>query len=185
MKMRLFRTYGMKIFILLLMSSVVALSNKVTSFYSSTNSKHVAVLESSEHSKESEIDYFVELCPGYGGYELLHQGGDSRSIIEIKYGEKVSDLYEATTKHNPGNFAHKANDVVEWRGVIKDKSFIPHAIIYRYSGVVDEEKQTQKSVLIVIALNKGEAIVLGACSGKDESEQARRLADSILTNHIK
>ncbi len=143
------------------------------------------MLESSEHSKDPEIDYFVELCPGYGGYELLHQGGDLRSIIEIKYGEKVSDLYEATAKHNPGNFAHKANDVVEWRGVIKGKSFIPHAIIYRYSGIIDEEKQTQKSVLIVIALNKGDAKVLGSCSGKDESEEARKLADSILNSPIK
>ncbi len=175
----------MKIICILFLSSVVAFSNKVTSFYSSTNRKHVAVLESSEHLENPEIDYFVELCPGYGGYELLHQGGDGRSTVEVKYGEKVSDLYRATFKASPGTFSHVANDVVEWRGVVKGKSFIPHAIIYRYSGTVDEEKQTQKSVLLVIAINKGDAKLLGACSGKDESQKARALADSILKNPTK
>ncbi|MGJ8654879.1 MAG: hypothetical protein ACSHX6_00405 [Akkermansiaceae bacterium] len=175
----------MKIFAFLILSSLVALPNTITSFYSSTNRKHVAVLESSELLENPEIDFFVELCPGFGGYELLHHGGDGRSIIEIKYGEKVSDLYRDTLKASPGVFAHVANEVVEWRGVVKGQSFTPHAIIYRYSGTSDEAKQSMKSVLLVIALNKGDSKLLGSFSGKDESEKARALADTLLKEPAK
>jgi hypothetical protein len=68
-------------------------SGKPTSYYSNTNTKNVAVLESSEFEKDPEIDHFVELCPGYGGYELIHHGGDLRSVVDIKYGETISELY--------------------------------------------------------------------------------------------
>ena len=37
----------------------------------------------------------------------------------------------------------------------------------------------QLSTLIVIALQKGKAKLLGACSGKDENTDAKKLADTV------
>ncbi len=156
---------------------------KIVSFYSSTNAKHVASISNSEREKDPEIDYFIDLCPGYGGYELVHSGSDLRSVVNIKFGDKISKLFGDTMNQAPGQFAHKANDVVEWRGTLKGSHFVPHAIIYRFSGSTepdDNGKQLEKTNLIVVALNKGDAKVLGSLSGKDEGEKARQLADSVL-----
>jgi len=163
--------------------SIVYAQEKIVSFYSSTNTKHVASIANSEREKDPEIDYFIDLCPGYGGYELVHSGGDLRSLINIKFGKKVSDLFGPTMNLAQGSFAHKSNDVVEWRGTLNGSHFVPHAIIYRltgYSEVDANGKQQEKTSLIVIALNKGDAKVLGSTKGKDEGEKARKLADSVL-----
>jgi len=161
---------------------VVAVGGEVTSFYSSTERKSVAVLEDSALEKEPEIDHFKHLCPGYGGYELIHHGGDLRSAIDVKFGKKISEVYYDTMELAPGSFPSKANDVVEWRGVLEGGQFTPHAIIYRLAGSVDtaDGNQETKTNLIVVALRKGEAKVLGAVAGKDEGEKARALADGEL-----
>lgn len=164
-------------------SLALAQAGEVTSFYSSTERKSVAVLESSELEKEPEIDHFKHLCPGYGGYELIHHGGDLRSAIDVKFGKKISEIYGDTLNLAPGMFPSKANHVVEWRGVRDGDQFVPHAIIYRLAGSVevgDAGKQVTKTNLIVVALRKGEAKVLGAFAGKDEGEKARKLADGEL-----
>lgn len=159
---------------------VVAEAGKVTSFYSTTARKSVAVLQDSTLEEEPEIDHFKHLCPGYGGYELIHLGGDLRSAMEVKFGKTVSEIYGETMNHAPGMFAHKANDVVEWRGVLEGEHFVPHAIIYRLAGSVDQADggQVTKTALIVVALRQGKAAVLGAFSGDDEGEKARALADT-------
>jgi len=55
----------------------------------------------------------------------------------VKFGKKISKIYQATHKHAPGAFGHKANDIVEWRGVLDGQDFVPHAIICRLTGSVD------------------------------------------------
>ncbi len=156
-------------------------AQKLTSFYSSTAPKHVAILEDSALEKNPEIDHLRHLCPGYGGYELIHHGGDLRSAIDIKFGKTVSNLTADTFKNTIGAFPHKANDVVEWRGTLIGDNFTPHAIIYRMAASVEiQGKQITKTVLVVVALNKGKSIILGAVSGKNEGTKARSLADAIL-----
>lgn len=158
-----------------------AAGQKITSFYSSTEAKHVAVLVDSALEKNPVIDHLYHLCPGYGGYELIHHGGDLRSIIDIKFGKTVSNLMGPTFKRTRGSFPHKANHVVEWRGMLKENHFTPHAIIYRMAGTIEVEgKQVTKTTLIVVALNKGKSVVLGSFSGDGESEKAKALADSIV-----
>jgi len=158
-----------------------AAGQKITSFYSSTEAKHVAVLVDSALEKNPVIDHLYHLCPGYGGYELIHRGGDLRSIIDIKFGKTVSNLMGPTFKRTRGSFPHKANHVVEWRGMLKENHFTPHAIIYRMAGTIEVEgKQVTKTTLIVVALNKGKSVVLGSFSGDGETKKAKALADSIL-----
>jgi hypothetical protein len=63
---------------------------------------------------------FEALFAGLGGYQLLHLSGDERSWINVRFGKQTVDLYAATMVAGGGTFPHKANDVVEWRGVEKN-----------------------------------------------------------------
>ena len=63
---------------------------------------------------------FEAVFAGLGGYQLVHLAGDERSWINIRFGKKTVDLYSATMEAGGGTFPHKANDVVEWRGVEKN-----------------------------------------------------------------
>jgi hypothetical protein len=165
-------------FFITLLLSGHCLAGKITSFYSSTESKVVAVLSDSALEKEPEIDHFEHLCPGYGGYEILHRSGDARSWIDVRFNGKTSDLYQATMEAGRGYFVFKQNDIVEWRGIIEGDVFTPFAVIYRVTAQDPEDHGKSRSTLIVIALNKGDAKLLGTASGKNEDAEAKKLADS-------
>lgn len=161
-----------------LLLSSHCLAQKITSFYSSTEPKVVAVLSDSALEKEPEIDHFEHLCPGYGGYELFHRSGDARSWIDVRLGAKTSNLYQTTMQAGRGMFVSKQNDIVEWRGVLEGDVFIPFAIIYRVSAQDPEDYEKRNSTLIVIDLNKGDAKILGTTHGKNEDAEAKKLADA-------
>ena len=152
-------------------------AGKVVSVYSSTEPKMVAIVSDSAWEKVQEGDYFEHQCPGYAGYELLHRSGDLRSWIDVRYQGKTSDLYSATMDAGNGQFPHKANDTVEWRGVIEDKVFKPYAIIYRVSAQNHEDPDKSQTRLVVVALLEGKSKILGTASGKNEEADARKLAD--------
>jgi len=152
-------------------------AGKITSFYSSTEQKNVAVISSSDLEKDPEIDHFEHLCPGYGGYELLHRGGDLRSHLDVRYQGKTSDLNAATMDAGRGLFVHKANDTVEWRGILEGNVFTPYAIIYRVSAQDPENEQKSRNTLIIVALHQGEAKILGTASGSNEDADAKKIAD--------
>ena len=120
---------------------------------------------------------FRALLPGLGGYQLEHLSGDERSWIDIRFGKAKADLYSATMEVGPGSFPHKANDVVEWRGVEVRGRFVPYALIYRLAGYNEEKNQT-KTRLIVIKLDKERSAVLGYAEGAKEDEKANQLADT-------
>ncbi len=164
------------LFLTLLLSGH-CLAGKIMSFYSSTEGKVVAVLSDSALEKEPEIDHFEHLCPGYGGYELLHRSGDARSWIDVRFNGKTSDLYAATMEAGRGHFVFKQNDVVEWRGVLEGNVFTPFAIIYRVTAQDPEDHNKHHSTLIVVALNKGDAKLLGTAFGKNEDAESKKLAD--------
>ena len=155
-----------------------AFAQKGTSFYSTTNGKFVAVISDSALEKEPEIDHFEHLCPGYGGYELLHRSGDARSWLDVRYQGATSDLYGATMKTAAGFFPYKENDVVEWRGILKGAEFTPYAVIYRIQAQDSENDEKQFSRLVVVALNQGRAKVLGSTTGKNADADAKKLADT-------
>jgi len=170
---------AMKFFLLTLLLSGHCIAGEITSFYSSTGSKVVAVLSDSALEKEPEIDHFEHLCPGYGGYELLHRSGDARSWIDVRFNGKTSDLYQATMEAGRGHFVFKQNDTVEWRGVLDGDVFTPFAVIYRVTAQDPEDHNKHHSTLLVIALNKGDAKLLGAAFGKNEDAEAKKLADTV------
>jgi hypothetical protein len=153
-------------------------AQKPTSVYTSTALKDVTVLSSSALEEEPEIDHFEHLCKGMGGYQLLHRSGDARSWIDVRLGGKTSDLYQATMQSGRGMFVSKQNDVVEWRGIKRGDVFTPFAIIYRVSAQDPEDPDKSNSSLIVVALNKGDAKILGTRFGKNEDAAAKKLADT-------
>lgn len=168
-----------RLFIIVLLIVGNLSAQKPASFYSTTQKKFTAVLSDSALEAEPEIDHFEHLCPGYGGYELLHRSGDIRSWIDVRFGRITSDLYGETMSAAAGMFPIKENDVVEWRGMLKDRIFTPYAIIYRMTAQDPEDESKSFSRLVVVALKKGKAQVLGATTGADADAGAKKLADTV------
>ena len=144
------------------------------SFYSTTAEKFVAEVKIADGEPE---DYYKAVCPGYGGYELIYQAGDARSWLDVRRGKVTSDLWAATMEAGRGFFVAKANDVVEWRGVMKEGVFKPYAIIYRVTAQNPEKVEEFFSSLVVVALKEGESEVIGTAHGKGEDAKAKALAD--------
>ncbi len=139
----------------------------------------MAVLSSSDLEKNPDIDHFLHLCPGYGGYELIQRGGDLRSWIDVRLNGKTSSLYGSTMEAGRGQFVAKQNDVVEWRGILRGEVFTPYAIIYRVIAQDGDDNNKSNSTLIVVALNQGNAKILGTSHGKNEDAEAKILADTV------
>ncbi len=127
---------------------------------------------------EYDRSAFSGLFRGFDGYQIEHLCADERSWVNIKFGDKHVDLYKATMEAGAatGSFPHKANDVVEWRGIEHDGHFKPYAIIYRLVGV-DENGKRKRSRLIVIKLDKEHSAVIGCTEGANEEAEAHKLAD--------
>lgn len=166
---------------LLLLSSAMlcAAEPKPDSEFTTTDPKKVKILEDSSREKDPEIDHFRHLCPGLGGYQVIHEGGDLRSWINLIYDGGKTDLMNDTLSACPGQFPAKANNVVQWRGFRKGGSFIPYAIIYRMMSSADDAKQTRLETLVIIKLDGQKSRVVGHVDSKEGNEKAEILADKL------
>ena len=160
-------------------AAVSAAEPKPESEFTTTDPKKVKILEDSAREKDPQIDHFKHLCPGLGGYQVIHEGGDLRSWINLIYEGQKTDLMNDTLSACPGQFPAKANDVVQWRGFRQGGVFVPYAIIYRMLSSADDEKQTRLETLVIIKLDKGKSSVVGHVAGKEGNEKAELLADKL------
>ena len=155
---------------ILLLSTAYA-ADKVTSEYTSTARK------SALSYKTFEGDGFTQTSPGLGGYQISFSGGDDRTWINIKFGNTVVDLYGDSMSHAGGQFPNKANDTVEWRGVITAKGFRPYAVIYRINST-NPDNNRRISRLLVIKLDGANSKIIGHTQGAKEDAEAKALADA-------
>jgi hypothetical protein len=127
---------------------------------------------------KDEPSDFAALFRGFGGYDLVLVGGDERSWINIKFGPNVVDLRDATMDLGAGIgfFPHKANDVVEWRGIEQNGQFVPYALIYRIVGLT-ENGQRDKTRLVVIKLEAQRSRIIGQADGDNAQAEAEKIAD--------
>lgn len=147
--------------------------------FTTTDPKKVKILADSALEKDPEIDHFRHLCPGLGGYQVIHEGGDLRSWINLTFDGQTTDLMNDTLSACPGQFPAKANDVVQWRGYRQGGKFAPYAIIYRMMSSADDEKQTRLETLVVIKLEGGKSRVVGHVAAKEGNAKAEELADKL------
>lgn len=147
--------------------------------FTTTDPKKVKILEDSSLEKDPQIDHFRHLCPGLGGYKVIHEGGDSRSWINLSYDGQKTDLMGATLSACPGQFPNKANHVVQWRGFRKGDAFIPYAIIYRMVSSSDDEKQTPLETFIIIKLDQADSAIVAHVPAKEGNEKAEAVADKL------
>lgn len=132
--------------------------------------------DKSELIEEGE-DYFKLRCKGFAGYELIFEGADGRSWINVVYDSEQTDLMGPIFNACRGEFPHKANDVVQWRGYKEDGIFVPYALIFRMKSSVDGEPQ---ETLVVIKLaGSGSTVVGSVPSNKGGNEGAEALADKL------
>jgi hypothetical protein len=161
------------ILVALISSNVRAAGERLDSKFTSTAREKS--LSFKEFTGEGE-DGFRALFAGLGGYQLEHLAGDERSWIDVRFGKQTVDLYAATMAAGGGTFPHKANDVVEWRGVEKNGRFTPYAIIYRLKAGNDETR-VWHTRLIVIKLDRERTAVIGHAEGANEDVEAKQIAD--------
>ncbi|MEN3368939.1 MAG: hypothetical protein V7609_1082 [Verrucomicrobiota bacterium] len=160
-------------FVAFLNTAVAA--ERIVSKYTSTAERESISLKNGPE----ETGSFSGIFRGFGGYQIAHVGDDERSWINIKFGKTTVDLREATMEIGTatGSFPHKANGVVEWRGVDEKGGFKPHAVIYRLVGL-DENGKRKRTRLIVIKLNKERSAVIGfAEGGPNDEKEAYAIAD--------
>ena len=148
-------------------------AGRVVSKYTST--ARAKAISFKDQSKIPEGG-FEAVFEGLGGYRLVHLSGDERSWINIRFGETTVDLYSATMEAGGGTFPHKANDVVEWRGLEENGRFVPFAIIYRIAAGNDETRKIHTR-LVVIKLDKERSAVIGHAEGANEEKESREIAD--------
>jgi hypothetical protein len=154
-------------------SPTIAGGEKSISKYSSTaRSKCISYQEDGEEGDPG----FEALCQGFGGYKLEFLGGDDRSWINIRFGGESVDLYSATMEAAAGTFPNKANDVVEWRGIVSHGKFVPYAMIYRIEAGNGETRKSHTR-LVVIKLDGARSAVIGHAEGANEEAEARAMAD--------
>ena len=134
-------------------SVIVAGENPVSKFTSTAQKNAVRF-----HREKDDPSDFHGLYRGFAGYDLEFVGGDERSWIGI------------------GFFPHKANDVVEWRGIETGGQFVPYAVIYRIVGLT-ENGQRDKTRLVVIGLNGEHSRIIGHADGENAEPEAERIAD--------
>jgi len=161
----------------LAMVTAIAADLKPVSEFTTTDPKKVKILEDSSLEKNPEIDHFKHLCPGLGGYQVIHEGGDLRSWINLEFNGAKTDLMQATLTACPGQFPAKANDVVQWRGLRKNGVFTPYAVIYRMTSSSDDEKQTPIGTLVIIKLDREKSRVVAHVPAKEGNEKAEEIAD--------
>ena len=141
--------------------------------------KKVTIVEDSSREKDPEIDHFQHLCPGLGGYEVIHEGGDLRSWINLKFKGRTTDLAGDTLSACRGMFPAKANDVVQWRGFRTSQGFAPYAVIYRMKSVADDAQQTRQENFIIIKLDGGDSKVVASIPAGDGNDAAEATADRL------
>lgn len=174
MKRRAFVVVGMVLVATLSLAAAQETTRATSKYTSTARAKAISFKEFTEEPGGG----FEARFPGLGGYQLLHLAGDERSWINLRHGGKTVDLYAATMEKGPGSFPHKANDVVEWRGIEKGGRFEPYAIIYRLAGI-NEETQKTRTRLIVIKLDGERSEIVGHAEGAGEDTKAKAIADSV------
>lgn len=154
--------------------AIAAADDKAISKFTSTAQKSAVKF----HREKDDPSDFHGLYRGLGGYELVFVGGDERSWINIKFGNSVVDLRDATMDLGAGIgfFPHKANNVVEWRGIEQNGKFVPYAVIYRIVGLTENGKRDQTR-LVVIKLNGASSRIIGHADGDNAQAEAERIAD--------
>lgn len=145
--------------------------------FTTTDPKKVKILKG---GTEVDPGSFQHLCPGFGGYQVIHEGGDDRSWINLVFEKQTTDLMEDTLKAcRPGTFPAKANDVVQWRGFRRGKNYVPYAIIFRMTAGDPDEKSSPLETLVILKLDGARSRVVGHLSAKEGNAKAQALADQL------
>jgi hypothetical protein len=168
-----FNLLTLSLFLITTTMSVSSLAKDANYTSDYTPLEKCRVIESSAPSEEG-VDSFSQECPGKDGYRIFHEGGDTRSWIVIKKGNKVvADLQQAVMQNEPGYFPYVSGKKMEWRYLGKT----PIAIIFRIAGTNETGTQT-KTKLLVVRLTGENACLIGTTTS---NKKARKIADGKKT----
>jgi hypothetical protein len=152
---------------------------KSTSEYTSLS--NCKMLINSEDDPEAPIDYFLSVCKGREGMDVVFAGGDSRSWIDLAPAGTKFDHVEGwglTMDQAQGQFPNIAGNKLEWR--YNDGKLT--GLIVRTTGQ-DPDSLNSRETLTVVRLDardKTKGCVIGVVNAKKPNAnlKARMIADS-------
>ena len=165
------------IFSILTMLSVSVYAQKLTSTYTSTDTKDCKTIEQTDKEGGS----YRGICKGVGGYKIELIEGDIRQTVNvIAPNKKKSELVLWT---NVSSGFSSVGQKIEWRM----KGNVPVAMILRYNASddpADSSKITSYLVVSKIAQNKV-CITEILKPMKDQNIEAQKLADAASSKSCK
>jgi hypothetical protein len=166
MKIKILLTFS-----LLILLSVSAGAQKLTSTYTSLESKKCKTIEQSD----KEAGWYRGHCPGVAGYILELTEGDIRQSINVIAPNKKK--FELNFGSISGGFSYTGAKA-EWR--MKGKT--PQALIVRFNASEDSADSSKvTSYLTVSKITKNEICVVDVVkASKAQNLEAQKLADSAI-----
>lgn len=141
-------------------------SANASSFHTTLKWDDCRTTKSSEWEPDEPGNYFAQECPGFGGYQVFHNGDDGRSWLTIKNDRLTLDLLSAVTKHASGSFPAVSGDSLEWR---YRKRGPLYALIFKVDSQDRSDADKTVSQWFVLRVKKEKICVLGAYSTRDEA----------------
>lgn len=138
---------------------------------SSIDAKDCIKIKSDEYDNEAnqkDFEYYEMECPGYGGYQILVGGKDSRFSLSLKYNGRPIEIERPTQLHNLNTtkiewfFEHNLNETVEMKALIFE--------LY----TIDDSSLKSETANYVVKLNGEKSCLTGR---EKDLESARKIAE--------
>lgn len=164
------------IFGVLMLLAVSAPAQKLTSIYTSLETRKCKTIESSSEG----AGWYRGQCPGIGGYKLEVTEGDIRQSINVIAPNKK--VFELSFGNISGSFSYTGAKA-EWR--MKGKT--PVALIIRFNASEDPADSTKvTSYLTVSKITKGEICVTDVVKpSKNQNLEAQQLSNDATNKPCK
>jgi hypothetical protein len=154
-----------------LAASMPATAQKITSVYTSTNTKACRTIE----SDPNEAGSYLGRCKGVGGYALDLSEGDLRQSLDLITPSKKK--FELNLTSFFSSFS-ALGEKVEWRL----RKGVPIALIVRYYVADPEGRKKDTPYLIVASVSRKSSCVIDIIDpAPHQNEKARKSADSAAT----
>lgn len=127
-------------------------------------------------SNPEEGGYFRYECPGEGRYKVQVIESDLRQTAEVIAPNGQGTALELSSVTG-GGFS-TLGKTLEWRGVEKDGTFVPDALILRHEVVTDPNGQKTVSYLVAVKLAAKPCVTARIAPGPEQNAKARDAADA-------
>lgn len=165
--------------LLILIPAVCVQAQKLSSVYTSLETKSCKTLESSAE----EAGWYLGECPGIAGYKLRLSEGDIRQSIAVVAPNKKQ--YELGFGSVSASFSY-VGAKAEWRVSGTGKTLKPTALIVRFNASKGDDSSKNDSYLVISKITKNKICITDVVNpSANQNLQAQKLADTAAAKPCK